>query len=83
MDRPLFDVGRQRRSEVPDLAHDVEQPTKYRVSDRHGDRLARQLYRRAATKSRSRLQRDRAHGPLINVALYFRDQKLRPIPFDS
>ena len=76
-------IGRQRRAVVADVAGDVEETTENRIADRHGDRMSGRAHRHSAFESGGGLQRDAAHGSLVEMCLNLDDEDSGLIPFDD
>jgi len=75
MDRPQWHIRSERRAAVPHLPGRRKEPPKNLVSDRNRDGCAQGHHADIARQTGGRLKRDGADGPIINMALHFRDQR--------
>ena len=83
MDGATRRVARQGRSRVPHRTDDVEEAPQHRFADGHGHRGTRRRDLDAAGESGRRLQRDRADGSRIDVAMNLEGEGLRQVPSDD
>jgi hypothetical protein len=76
VDRPAWHILGKRFPAIADIARRRQEPSEDGVSDGHHDGGAGRLDRRATRKATGGLKRDRSHGTLIDMALYFGNKRL-------
>ena len=82
MDRPAFDVRRQRRTTIHGLADRVEQPPEHRVADRRADRCPEGARSGATPQPGCAVQSHGAHGYEVKMLLNFSYQRTALIAFN-